>query len=141
MEIPAGWRYRPATEDWPPHTYPQPGATYTDNFEPSGGFPAIDVSTQVLPAGQTRREFLADLDSGNADFGCTVEETEEITVDGETGRLQRQLCAGGTENIWEVTVFDGDRVYLIYWIGRASARADDEPVFRELMETFRFAAE
>jgi hypothetical protein len=26
------------------------------------------------------------------------------------------------------------------WIGAADARAEDEPVFREILETFRFAA-
>lgn len=37
-------------------------------------------------------------------------------------------------------MFDGDRVHLIYWIGAADARAEDEPVFLEILESFRFAA-
>jgi len=35
---------------------------------------------------------------------------------------------------------DGDRVYVIYWIGLTTAAADDEPVFRQILATFRFAA-
>ena len=30
--VPAGWRYRPATEDWPARSNPLPGAPYTDNL-------------------------------------------------------------------------------------------------------------
>lgn len=140
LELPPGWTYTPATEDWPPHTYPAPGAAYTDNFERAAGLPAIDISTQQLPDDQTRDEFVAELDEGNAAISCLVEATEEITVDGVVGRFQRQTCAAGTENAWEVAVFDGDRVYVIYWIGAADARAEDEPVFREILESFRFAA-
>lgn len=140
VELPAGWRYRPATEDWPVHTNPLPGAPYTDNFErPGESFPAFDVSTQQLPSDQTPEEFLADLDQFNEDFGCVVEAEEEITVDGTVGRLQTQSCASGTENVWEVIVFDEDRVYAIYWVGRRDDAAADEPVFREIMETFSFA--
>jgi hypothetical protein len=137
---PPAWEYRPATEDWPPMTNPLPGAAYTDNFErPGTSFPAFDVSTQELATGQSADEFLADLDAFTAGIGCTVEETEDITIDGTPGRLQTQQCASGTENAWEVIVIDGTRVYAIYWIGLQDEAAADEPVFRGIMETFAFA--
>lgn len=141
MEIPAGWRYRPATEDWPAeHDYPLPGARYSDNFEPADdGFPAIDVSTRELAAGQSREVFLAGLDAGSAGIGCTVEEETSALVDGEAARLQRQSCAGGGETVWEVIAFDSERVYAIYWIGLTSEREQDEPAFIEALSTFRFA--
>ena len=141
FELPAGWRYRPATEDWPAHVAPAAGAAYTDNFErPGQDFPAIDVSTQLLPADQTQKQFVAALDAATADVGCTAEATEEITVDGVVGRLQRQGCAGGFEAVWEVVAFDGERAYVIYWVGRADAAATDEPAFRRLLTTFEFPA-
>jgi hypothetical protein len=139
MELPAGWIYRPATEDWPVHTYPAAGAAYTDNFEKPEGFPVIDVSTQRLPTDQTPDEFLTDLDAGNNRIGCTVEQTDEITVDGSVGRFQRQSCAQGSEIAWEVAVIDGDRVYLIYWIALTNAVTDDEDQFHQMLSTFQFA--
>lgn len=141
MELPGPeWRYRAASEDWPPHTYPSPGAAYTDNFErPSENFPAIDVSTQELPSDQTPDQFMADLDAGTADIGCEAASTEDVTVDGVVGRYQVQVCAGGFESIVEVIVFDGNRVYAIYWVGLAEDAASDEPVFRQIVSTFRFS--
>jgi len=140
LDLPPGWVYRPATEIWPVRTYPTAGAPYTDNWERlPGPFPVIDISTQVLPADQTEELFMAALDEGNAAISCSVAATEEITVDGATGRFQRQSCAGGSEVAFEVTVFDGNRVYLIYWIGLTEQAAEDEPVFRQILATFRFA--
>jgi hypothetical protein len=139
VTLPAGYIYRPATEDWPPHTYPAAGAAYTDNFEMAEGFPLIDVSTQQLPADQTPDQFLEELDDGNESIGCTVEASGDATVDGTTGRLQRQSCAQGFETAWEVTVFDGDRVYLIYYIALADDVIDDEAEFLEILSTFQFA--
>ena len=140
-ELPAPeWLYRPATEDWPPHTNPLPGAAYTDNFErPDEPFPVFDVSTQQLPSDQTQEEFLAGITEFSADFGCVVEAEEEITVDGAVGRLQTQTCASGMERVWEIVVFDGDQVYAIYWVGLIDDAAADEPVFRGIMDTFEFA--
>jgi hypothetical protein len=139
-ELPAPeWEYRPATEDWPQRTNPLPGAAYTDNFErPGTSLPAFDVNTQQLPADQAHEDFLTDLDAFNEDLGCVVESEEEIAVDGVTGRLQQQTCAQGGENAWEVVVFDGDQVYAIYWVGGFGDAAVDEPVFRGIMESFRF---
>jgi hypothetical protein len=137
--VPAGWRFRQATEDWPPRTNPLPGARYTDNLEHDSGFPVFDVSTQVLPAGQSREDFLADLDRFGEALGCDVETEEETTVDGQAARLQRQSCAGGMETVWEVIVFDGDRVYAMYWLSLVDDADTDEPLFRETLETFRFA--
>ena len=140
LEIPPGWVHRPATEDWPERTYPSAGAPYTDNWERlPGGFPVIDVSTQVLPADQSQDQFMTDLDAGNTGLGCTAESTEEVTVDGAVGRFQRQLCFSGAELALEVAVFDGDRVYLIYWIGFPADRAEDEAAFRQILASFRFA--
>ena len=135
--MPAGWRYRAATTDWPVRTYPTAGATYTDSFGPLGAFfPAFDVSTQQLPDDQAPSEFLAELDAGNASNGYMVVEDGQIVVDGVTGRLQRQTL--GTESIWEVILFDEGRVYAIYWVGLESQREVDEPVFRHMMDTFAF---
>ena len=67
---------------------------------------------------------------------CTVEETSEVGVDGTDARLQRQTCG---YNAWEVVAFDGDRVYLIYWLERAVAwpRAI-WLIFEQVLATFRF---
>jgi hypothetical protein len=141
LELPPGWVYRPATSDWPAHTYPAAAAPYTDNWERLPGFPVIDISTQVLPPGQAPDEFVGALDEGSASVGCNVEATEEVTVDGAAGRFQRQSCASGSEIALEVLVFDGDRVYVIYWIGLTEERAEDEQAFRQILDTFRFAPE
>ena len=64
---------------------------------------------------------------------------EEATVDGQPARLQRQSCALGTETVGEVIVFDGAWVYAIYWLSRTDEADAEEPLFRETLETFRFA--
>jgi hypothetical protein len=137
--VPAGWRIRAATEDWPPGTNPAAAAPYTDNFEHQSGFPVLDVSTQELPADRSQADFLAELDRFSASLGCEVETEDEATVDGEQARLQRQTCAAGTETVWEVIAFDGDRVYAIYWLSRIDEADADEQLFREMLATFRFA--
>jgi hypothetical protein len=133
LEVPAGWTYSAATQDWPAGVYPEGGAAYTDQWAlPPGPLPVLDILTQPLPQGTTREEFIADLDEGTATF-CTVESTDEIVVDGSTGRLQRQTCG---YNAYEVVVFDRDRVYLLYWIG---GEVEDRALFEEIVSTFRFA--
>jgi hypothetical protein len=139
--VPAGWLYRQATEDWPPGTNPAPGARYTDNIEHASGFPTLDVSTRLLSAGQSPGDFLEELDRFNQSIGCEVEADEEGTVDGEVARVQRQSCAAGTETVWEVIAFDGDRVYAIYWLSRVTEVEADEALFRETLGSFRFAPE
>lgn len=134
--MPGEWRYRAATEDWPPNVYPSGGAAYIDNFEqPPAPLPTVDIMTQPIGAGMTQEAFMAWLDEENAKI-CTVEETEETTVDGRTGRLQRQTCG---YNAWEVAVFDGDQVYLIYWLGEPSRIDAERPIFDEVIDSFRFS--
>jgi hypothetical protein len=139
--VPAGWQYRRATEDWPLGTNPAAGARYTDNIEHESGFPVFDVSTRLLGADQSPEDFLEELDRFGESLGCEVEAEEEGTVDGEVARVQRQSCAAGTEAVWEVIAFDGDRVYAIYWLSRATEADADEPLFRETLASFRFAAD
>ena len=137
--VPAGWRFRHATEDWPPRSNPLPGAPYTDNLQHDSGFPVFDVSTQLLPADQSQDDFMAEMDRFSESLGCEVQAEEDVTVDGQAARLQRQSCAGGMETVWEVIAFDGERVYAIYWLSLVEQADTDEPLFRETLETFRFA--
>jgi hypothetical protein len=136
LSLPAGWTYVPATEDWPPGVYPSATSAFTDRFDRRpASFPAIDIQTQLLDDGMTPEAFLAWLDGENARL-CTVESTEEIVIDGATGRFQQQTCG---YNSFEATVFDGDRVYLIYWLGATSLVDEERPVFEAILDTFRFA--
>lgn len=133
LKVPENWIYHPATEDWPQDVYPVGGSSYIDQWElPPGPFPVIDIMTQRLASGMSVEEFMAWLDRNNAKL-CTVESTEDIVVDGSTGRLQRQTCG---YNAYEVAVFDERRVYLIYWIG---GEIEDRALFEEILSTFRFA--
>ena len=132
LEVPPDWRYTPATEDWPQGVYPAGGSAYVDQWAPPGSFPVIDIVTQKLPEDTTLEEFLVSIDEETASF-CTVESTEQIVVDGSTGRLQRQTCG---YNAYEVAVTDGDQVFLLYWIG---GEVQDRSVFEDVLSTFRFA--
>jgi hypothetical protein len=135
IDLPGEWRYRPATEDWPAGEYPTGGSAYTDNFEqPPDPFPTVDIVTQPLANDMTPEEFLSWLDIENAKL-CTVESTEAVTVDGIEGRLQRQTCG---YNAWEVAVFDGNRVYLIYWLGSPSRIEAERPIMERAIASFRF---
>jgi hypothetical protein len=135
LELPGEWRYRAATENWPADVYPAAGAAYTDNFEqPPASFPTVDIVTRQLDAGETQEAFLTWLDEQNAAI-CTVEETSEVGVDGTDARLQRQTCG---YNAWEVVAFDGDRAYLMYWLGEPSRAASDWLIFEQVLATFRF---
>jgi hypothetical protein len=138
LELPARWTYSSAaTEDWPPEVYPTSASPFSDRFASGSMFPGIDISTQRLADGTTREEFLDWLDTENAKI-CTVESTEEVTVDEAVGRLQRQTCG---YNAWEVTVFDDDRVYLIYWLGEPARMDEERTEFDRFISTFRFAPE
>ena len=133
LELPSDWTYTPATTDWPPDTYPAGGSSYTDQLAAPAPFPVIDVVTQPLPAGTTADAFLAWLDVENARI-CTVEETEEVTVDGVAGRLQRQTCG---YNAWEVALIGDGRVTLVYWLGIGSL-VDERRTLDRVLSTFRF---
>jgi hypothetical protein len=136
LSLPAGWTYVPATEDWPAGEYPSAISAFTDRFDRRpASFPAIDIQTQRLEDGMTQEAFLAWLDGENAKL-CTVESTEEIVIDGATGRFQHQTCG---YNSFEATVFDGDRVYLMYWLGATSLVEEERPMFEAILESFRFA--
>jgi hypothetical protein len=139
LELPAGWIYSSAaTEDWPSEVYPTSASPFSDRFAwGSSLFPGIDISTQRLADGRTAEEFLDWLDAENAKI-CTVDTTEEIMLDGAVGRLQRQTCG---YNAWEVVVFDGDRVYLIYWLGEPARMEEERAQFDRFVSTFRFAPE
>jgi hypothetical protein len=139
-EIPTTWRLRAATQEWPPNTYPVPGAAYTDNLEPetSDGFPAFDVNVRALEPGETREEFLAFMTAANEEDGVEVLDEGEVVVDGETGRIQRQRLPfyGG----WEVIVFHEGRAYVIYWVD-GELRLDERAViFNQILSSFRFPA-
>jgi hypothetical protein len=135
LDLPGEWRYRPATEDWPAGEYPSGGSAYIDNFEqPPASFPTVDIVTQPLADDMTPEEFLAWLDVENARI-CTVESTESVMVDGVEGRLQRQTCG---YNAWEVAVFNGGQVYLIYWLGEPSRVEAERPILDQVIASFRF---
>ena len=82
---------------------------------------------------------MAEMDRFSESLGCEVQAEEDVTVDGQAARLQRQSCAGGMETVWEVIAFDGERVYAIYWLSLVEEADTDEPLFSETLETFRFA--
>jgi hypothetical protein len=139
VDIPDTWRLRAATTAWPPHTYPEAGAAYTDNMEPSvflGGFPAFDVNAQELPSDQTPEEFVAFITAENEARGYQVVSEEAIVVDGVTGRLQRQAI--GSEGIWEVLLVDGNTAYAIYWVDLEADMATNEDLFRTILGSLRF---
>ena len=136
LSVPADWRYVPATEDWPDRVYPSAVSAFSDRFtHPSDSFPAIDISTQVLAPGTTPADFLTWLSSEDAKI-CEIHETEDVVVDGATGRFQRQSCG---YNAWEVAVFDEDRVYLLFWLGLPARIDEDRRMFQAVLDSFRFA--
>lgn len=137
IQIPEAWRHQEATEEWPADVYPVAGAAYTDIVGPPvGSFPGFDVSARSLTATETEESFVEWLDAENVAHGYVVDEEIQIIVDGLEARLQRQTLGG--ENIWEVLAFNSGRVYLMYWIGLATNREREEPLFREFVDSFRF---
>jgi hypothetical protein len=140
VDIPSAWRHVKATEEWPAHTHPQQGgANYTDNMgPPNGGFPALEVSVQSLPADQTAEQFLEFMVAENETLGYEVVEEGEIVVDGVTAQLQQQSNFG--EGNFEVLIVNSGLIYAIYWIDLESQVDRNETLFRQIMETFRFPA-
>jgi hypothetical protein len=138
-EIPATWRLRPATEVWPPNTYPLAGAAYTDNSEPeinSTGFPAFDVNVRDLEPGETPEDFIAFISAGNEEAGQRVVEESETVVDGETGRLQRQSAQ--FYESWEVIVVHDGRAYAIYWVDSEALFEQRSDIFNQILSSFEF---
>ena len=136
MEIPAGWTYRPATEEWPAHSPSDPTAPFADHFAAPQGRPLIFVFRQSLPADQTEQQFTDQVDVENS-RGCESQEPEQITVAGVGARLVRRSCAGGQEAILEILLYDAGRAYEIYFVGQVLQVAEDEPLFLSLLDTFQ----
>jgi hypothetical protein len=139
-EIPSDWRLRAATEEWPPNTYPVPGAAYTDNMEPEdvgkGGFPAFDVNVRDLEPGETPEEFLAFMTAANEEDGVEVVDEVETVVDGEIGRLQRQVLPFYESR--EVIVFHSGRAYVMYWVDVPALIDQHEQMFQQILASFEF---
>jgi hypothetical protein len=138
VEIPAAWRHIKATEEWPAHTNPQQGeAASTDNMgPPNGGFPALEVSVQSLPADQTADQFLEFMTAENERLGYEVVEDGQIVIDGVPARLQRQTHFG--EGFREVLIVNDGLIYAIYWVDLENQLDRNEPLFRRIVDTFEF---
>ncbi len=135
---PADWVATPATQDWPSIDFPDKSGQAHDGFSGTSTGPSLFVSSVPLTGGKVAADWLAELDSFNADHVCHLSKPRTITIDGVSARQEDGVCMGSDQMI-EVVMANDARFYQINLFGQSGPFTDaDRATLDRSLASFHF---